>query len=490
MGLGIALRDSKLKRRLFGQLFPSYLVIVLISLMISTWYATKELKHLHINQAESDLKARAVLIGNQMNGYFLSENFKAIDKLCKELGKKVSMRITILLPSGKVIGDSEENPALMNNHKKRPEIITALTGNTGNSIRYSHTLQKDMMYVAIPIIENNKIIGIGRTAIPLVYVDKVLKVIYFKIMIEGLIIALIATFLSFFMAKRISKPLEELEDGVERFTKGDLKYRLPVPNARETSSLAIAMNEMAAQLDNKLTQIKKLENIRQDFIANVSHELKTPITSIKGYAETLIDGAIHNKEDAQKFVNIILNHADRLNNIIEDLLSLSSLDQESEYEQLSVENSSIKDILTSAIQLCTVKAQSKNIELELSCSANIQALVNPSLMEQAVVNLVDNAIKYSSPASKVLIQGMQEGNEAVIKVIDFGCGIPEAHLPRIFERFYRVDKARSRKLGGTGLGLAIVKHISQIHKGHTTVYSTVGAGSVFSIYLPSNQITN
>jgi two-component system phosphate regulon sensor histidine kinase PhoR len=475
-----------LKRRLFWQLFPSYLTIVLISLIISTWYATKELKHLYINQVESDLKVRAVLVENQI-GYFSPDNVRDIDKLCKELDQKVSMRITVLLPTGKVLGDSEENPVLMDNHKDRPEIIAALTGNIGNSIRYSHTLQKNMMYVAVPVKENNKVIGVVRTAIPLLYVDKVLKVIYFKIMIEGLIAALIATFISFFMSKRISKPLEELEEGVEKFTKGDLKYRLTVPNARETSGLAIAMNEMAEQLDNRLTQIKKLEKIRQDFIANVSHELKTPITSIKGYSETLIDGAIEVKEDARKFVGIILNQADRLNSIIEDLLSLSRLDQESQYDQLAVENSSIKDILISAMQLCTIKAESKAIKLEIFCPDDIQVLVSPSLIEQAVVNLIDNAVKYSSPDSKVLIQGMKENNEAVIKVIDFGCGIPEEHLSRIFERFYRVDKARSRKLGGTGLGLAIVKHISQIHKGYTSVYSTVGAGSVFSIHLPVNK---
>ena len=134
-----------MKKRLFWQLFPSYLAIVLISLLISTWYATKELKHLYINQVESDLKARAVLVENQIKGQFSPDNAKNIDKLCKELDQKVSMRITVLLPSGKVIGDSEENAALMDNHKNRPEIIAALAGNIGNSIRYSHTLQKDMM---------------------------------------------------------------------------------------------------------------------------------------------------------------------------------------------------------------------------------------------------------------------------------------------------------------------------------------------------------
>lgn len=473
-----------MKRRLFWQLFTPYLAIVLISLVISTWYFTEELKNLYIKQSENALTDRAILVKNQIVSRFSSGNLAGINKFCKQLNKNVAMRITFILPSGKVVSDSEEDSELMNNHKNRPEILASLSGSNGSSIRYSSTLGKNMMYVAVPIKKQNKVVGIVRTSIPLLFVDNALNEIYRKIIFSGSIIALISTLISFFMARRISKPLEDLERGVARFTQGDLTYRLQVPNERETSRLAIAMNEMAAQLDNRITQIKKLEFIRKDFIANVSHELKTPITSIKGYAETLIDGALEDKNDAQKFTKIILNQADRLNNIIEDLLSLSRLDQESEYGQLFVEDTNIKDVLNSAIQLCTVKANSKNIQLDLYCDNKVHARINPSLLEQAVINLIDNAIKHSGENDRVLIEAIKNAAEVVIKVRDWGCGIPDEHLPRIFERFYRVDKARSRKSGGTGLGLAIVKHISQVHNGYTDVQSILGAGSIFSIHIP------
>ncbi|MFA6990391.1 MAG: histidine kinase dimerization/phospho-acceptor domain-containing protein [Candidatus Gastranaerophilaceae bacterium] len=436
-----------MKRRLFGQFFPSYLLIILILLTMSVFFTSKVLKQFYFNQVEADLKARAFLIEEQINKNFSSSNAGYLNRLCKKLDQKTSMRVTIILPSGKVIADSEENPSLMDNHKDRPEIMLALADKIGNSIRYSHTLKKDMMYVAIPVVQNQKTSGIIRVSVPLLFIDKVLKVIYFKIVAEGLIAAIIAAAISFFIAGRISKPLEDLGRGAEHFAKGDLQYRLSIPKTKEIGELALAMNEMAAQLDNKIIQLKKLENIRRDFIANVSHELRTPITSIKGYAETLIDGALDNKEKAEKFINTILSQANRLNSIIEDLLSLSRLEQESKESELNIEKATIIDIINSATQLCSIKADTANIKLEFSCPNDIKSIVNSSLIEQAIVNLVDNAIKYSTQGSKVLIEALLDNNEIVIKVIDQGCGIPEEHLSRIFERFYRVDKARSRKLG-------------------------------------------
>jgi two-component system, OmpR family, phosphate regulon sensor histidine kinase PhoR len=451
---------------------------------MSVFVTSRILKHFYFDQVETDLKARAFLIEEQVYKKLSPANVEYLNQLCKKLDKKTLMRVTIILPNGKVIADSEENLSLMDNHKNRPEIITALSGKAGNSVRYSHTLKKDMMYVAVPVKENQKISGIIRVSVPLLFIDKVLKAIYFKIITVGFIVSLIAVFISFFIARRISKPLEELETGAEHFAKGDLKYRLSIPKTKEIGELAMAMNEMAAQLDNQMDKINKLENIRRDFIANVSHELRTPITSIKGYAETLIDETLDDKERAEHFINTILKQANRLNSIIEDLLSLSSLEQESKESELITENTSIVDIINSAVQLCSIKAESKDIKLKFSCPENIKAVVNAPLIEQAIVNLVDNAIKYSPERSEILIEGLSDNNEVVIKVLDQGCGIPEEHLPRIFERFYRVDKARSRKLGGTGLGLAIVKHISQIHGGYATVESIIDSGSTFSIHLP------
>jgi two-component system, OmpR family, phosphate regulon sensor histidine kinase PhoR len=235
---------------------------------------------------------------------------------------------------------------------------------------------------------------------------------------------------------------------------------------------------------NDVTDFRRLEHIRRDFVANVSHELKTPITSIKGFVETLLDGAIHNPEDTERFLQIVAKQADRLDTIIEDLLSLSKIEQGEETRDIALESRPVKDVIESAVHNCQPKATERQIHVCTACDDEILAQMNPQLLEQAVINLLDNAIKYSEPASEVQVLASQFHNEVTITVSDRGCGIAAEHLPRIFERFYRVDKARSRKLGGTGLGLAIVKHIVQAHQGHVTVKSTAGVGSVFTIHLP------
>ncbi len=249
---------------------------------------------------------------------------------------------------------------------------------------------------------------------------------------------------------------------------------------------------------NDVTRYRHLENLRRDFVANVSHELKTPIASIKGFVETLLDGALAHPDDAQRFLKIISNHADRLNNIIEDLLSLSKIEQSEQAANLSLELAPLRPVLEAALHNCQPHAATRNIELLLHCDEAATARINPPLLEQAVINLIDNAIKYSEPGRQVQIEahaaipprllgeGRGEGAEIVIAVRDHGCGIAAEHLPRLFERFYRVDRARSRKLGGTGLGLAIVKHIVQAHAGRISVASTLGEGSVFCIHLPQS----
>ena len=233
-----------------------------------------------------------------------------------------------------------------------------------------------------------------------------------------------------------------------------------------------------------VTHFRRLETIRRDFVANVSHELKTPITSIKGFVETLLDGALANPDDAERFLKIVATQADRLNAIIEDLLALSKIEQSERAADLVVEEVAIRDMLQAVLHDCQSKAAQREIQVRLDCDDSLLARINAPLLEQAVTNLLDNALKYSEPGSEVLITAVENNAEVTIAVSDHGCGIDDEHLPRLFERFYRVDKARSRKLGGTGLGLAIVKHIVQAHQGRITVDSTPGVGSVFRIHLP------
>jgi two-component system phosphate regulon sensor histidine kinase PhoR len=180
----------------------------------------------------------------------------------------------------------------------------------------------------------------------------------------------------------------------------------------------------------------------------------------------------------------VATQTDRLNAIIEDLLTLSRIEQETEKAEIVLAPGSIRNVLCTAVEVCQMKASHKNIRIELNCGETLQAQINPPLLEQAIINLIDNAVKYSPPGQAIHLSAKSTDEGVVIQVRDHGCGIGREHLPRIFERFYRVDKARSRKLGGTGLGLAIVKHIAQAHGGRTSVESTLGEGSTFSIHLP------
>lgn len=238
------------------------------------------------------------------------------------------------------------------------------------------------------------------------------------------------------------------------------------------------------------TNLNRLENVRKDFVSNVSHELKTPITSIKGYVETLRDGAVNDVETAKPFLDTIARQASRLDNIIDDLLVLSRIESKESGQTLQKETVQLKAFLDEAVSLCAQKASEKGSRVEVECSDDLTVLIHPRMLELAVVNLVDNAVKYSQPGALIKVSVDSTASSMVISVTDNGPGIPEEHLPRLFERFYRIDKGRSRAMGGTGLGLSIVKHIVQVHNGTVTVESTVGKGTKFIIHIPKNKILN
>ncbi|NDH93696.1 MAG: sensor histidine kinase, partial [Planctomycetia bacterium] len=241
---------------------------------------------------------------------------------------------------------------------------------------------------------------------------------------------------------------------------------------------------------NDVTELERLERIRRDFVANVSHELKTPIASIKGFVETLLDGAIDDADDARRFLDIVARQADRLEAIIEDLLSLSRIEQSEEIGSLPLEPTTILDVLLAARSDCLPRAADRGVPIEIECSDSLVATVNGPLLEQAVLNLIDNAIKYGGRDTPIRVRASLEPDDKkaltilTITVRDEGCGIESEHLPRLFERFYRIDKGRSRQAGGTGLGLSIVKHIVQAHGGTIAVASELGQGSTFTLRLP------
>ncbi len=592
------------RKRFFWHLFPSFLLIILLSLAALGTYATISFRQFHIAQREEDLAARAYLVRDRMAHLVVQDRLDSVETLCTELGNQTHMRLTVILPRGKVIGDTREDPGIMDNHSDRPEIITAMGGAQGVSVRHSSTLDKTMMYVAIPALENDSLVAVVRSSMPLSSILNALSSTVTGIMLAGIVGVFVIGGISAVMSRRFSIPVEDLTRGAELFSRGDLKRKLVVPDFEELGRLADAMNAMAADLHerittitqqrneheailscmvegvvavnadehlisinhaaahmlgldhegvrgrliqevirnseiqgfvrkalalshnqtieeeiflsssgnperfvqlhgtvlsgptretigalivfNDVTRLKRLESIRKDFVANVSHELRTPLTSIQGFVETLLQGAMNDPADCKRFLEIVANHVDRLNTIIEDLLILSRIEKEAEYEGLKMERTNVIPILKEAVEVCQGKASQKHISVELTCDPSLQAVVNPFLFEQAVINLIDNAIKYSDPGKPVNVLATRESGKIMVSVRDQGVGIAPSHHSRLFERFYRVDKARSRKVGGTGLGLAIVKHIMRTHRGNVTVNSLPGKGSTFTLHIPSS----
>lgn len=233
-----------------------------------------------------------------------------------------------------------------------------------------------------------------------------------------------------------------------------------------------------------VTQLRRLESVRRDFVSNVSHEVKTPVSAIKAAVETLRDLPGQDDPDAQRFQQIISRQADRLAAIVDDLLSLARIEQGQEAGLSDLKPSPLWPVIAAAIETCQAGADAKAIHLTSECDRHVHARINEQLLTQAVVNLIDNAVKYSDRDTSVWVACEASDGEALISVTDRGRGIEPGHLPRVFERFYRTDKARSRELGGTGLGLSIVKHVAEAHGGRVSVDSKPGVGSTFRVHLP------
>lgn len=242
-----------------------------------------------------------------------------------------------------------------------------------------------------------------------------------------------------------------------------------------------------------LTRINQLEHVRQDFVANVSHELKTPITVIRGYVETLLDGALEDSEEAVNFLKTIHRQSSKLDNIVDDLLTLAKIEDSEDKNMVELRKEYIYPILQTAVQTCSVGAEQKKITIQVECDSQLEANVNTSMLEQAMINLLTNAVTYSPDNSIIQVTAQKETDHTKrqfihIRVKDHGSGIETVHQKRVFERFYRCDKARSRRDGGTGLGLAIVKHIADCHNGTVELNSRMGVGSTFSLILPVGNV--
>lgn len=586
---------------IWKQFLFSFLIISLV-LFLFTILIISELKKYDESVTEERLFTTANLLREVLKTQIAEGKMDEIKSLVPELGKKIEARITIIAKDGIVIGDSEHDPATMENHAGRPEVIEAISKGIGKSRRYSTTIKKDLFYVAVPLKdERGEVKAIVRMALPLSFIEKAFSSIKSKIIYLGLILIPFALLLSLATSRAITRPLDKIIAASEEIAKGNFNVNIPIADKNgEIGKVYLALSGMAKKLDElfkevsieksqleavlsamsegvmviksdgevillnealkdmfdikdvsfgktyweilrnreitqliesvfkgrkaekkeiflfypvekyylasgiplnssergaivvlfDITEFKRLEKIKADFVANVSHELRTPLTAIKGYIETLESEAYESADERDHFINIIKRHTDRLINIVSDLLVLSGIERKDslwgEEPNTVLEEVNFKEIVSSSVEAIKSTIEEKILRVSLNIKEDLPPYRGDGfLLEQIFINLIDNAAKYTPERGSIEVTINKPDSQFIIEVSDTGIGIPKEHLPRIFERFYRVDKTRSRKLGGTGLGLSIVKHIVIMHGGKIEVQSEVGKGSRVIIILPA-----
>jgi two-component system phosphate regulon sensor histidine kinase PhoR len=457
-----------MKRRLLWQLIPSYLIIIAMTLMTYIWLEVVDSEHI-VNRI--GLFVVAASVGVLLAFFFARLLVEPLRLSLLEIRRgtdyfargEFSRRISVVEP--------KELHDLAHSLNRMSSELKSQVAESESRLGELTVILGAMREGVIVLDHQYNLARINEAALGLLALtaDQVLgKPVY------GVIrnVALQAILDQAISEKRPSEGDVVLVDPSERTVQ---VYACPLEGPTGEGGLLIVLND--------ITHIQRLENVRREFVANVSHELRTPITSIKGFVETLLDGAAQDPEESRRFLEIIARQVERLIAIFDDLLSLSRIEQQEGREELQFQQVVLKDFLEAALQPFEQKAREKKIALILETTSEEVAL-NRNLMEQAISNLVDNALKLSPDSSTLTVRGGVHLDQVEFAVVDRGPGIEREHLPRIFERFYRVDRGRSRKQGGTGLGLSIVKHIAQLHRGSVDVHSIVGEGSSFFIRIP------
>lgn len=554
-------------------------VVVLIALLVAINIALDwTLPRYLVGKIRADLNRDARLIVDLAGQTAAAD----LNRAAHDWAKHTGLRVTIIAKDGVVLAESDrpaDQLSQIENHIDRPEVQSALESETGSAQRHSDTVGIDLLYVAVR--DADRII---RVAIPLYEIAEITRHVRKTVGLASLIVGLFVLPVIYWLARRISDPIDDMRRMATHVAAGDFTGRAPEYVVGEVGELAGALNQMSTQLETRLaeltsekahltgilagmtegvlvvdaagkirlmnaalreafvltddafgktvlevfrhagladltagareltflqpsersftvqigrltgetgavlvfhdiTRLKQLENVRKDFVANVSHELRTPLSIIKGYIETLLDEQPPDAATSRQFLETIQRHSRRLESLVEDLLSISAL--ESQQARLDFNPVNLHNVATAVIEELHDRALSRQVGVYLEISTTFPAVrADAQRLHQVLVNLLDNAIKYTPAGSKVRLNAGVANGTATVSVADNGPGIAAEHLPRIFERFYRVDKARSRELGGTGLGLAIVKHIVLAHGGRVWAESETGQGSVFHFTLP------
>ncbi len=574
-----------MRRSLFFKLFLGFfLIIVLLSSSIM-YFSLRSIRSHYLDTMAQSLENLGTSLRPQITAYLDASRFGELDAWAKDLGKKINTRITVIDEEGIVLADSDEDPAVMVNHKFRPEIAEAYRGAVGRSLRFSNTVKADMLYMGLPLVREREVTHVLRLSLYVEDINILLSELT-RIMWRSILgIALLALVGAFLFARHISRPVKEMSRASQNVAAGDFRTRIFVKNRDELGELARSFNlmteriealfsELSRQKDElesiissidecivvldkegrvlfsnqsfrdlvenqeandkfywevvrkepfvdlikktqrelkdqaqeimfngktylcnafylearqevvvtfyDLTKIRNVEQIKKDFVDNISHELRTPLAAIKGFVETMEEGM---EGENRNYLEIVKRNTERLINIVQDLLTLSELEEKEIV--LEKEDVDVQVLIEHILTIFKDAVAKKGLEFELEADPELPKIQGDTFkLEQMFINLIDNAIKYTE-AGKISLRLKKEGQSLVVEIQDTGIGIPEDHQSRIFERFYVVDKSRSKTVGGTGLGLSIVKHIAHLHDAEVAVKSSPREGTTFSIRFPA-----
>lgn len=425
--------------------------IALLSMAMTAVLTTTVFHNVFEQQMKDDIRSYAHIL---QDSYTHMSDGAAL----AEFGKQDDIRITLIAPDGQVLAENQADTGDMANHLSRPEVQEALAQGEGEDARQSHTLGSQTYYYAVRLEDGNILRVSGEVKNLYASFQRALP----AIAAIGVILLIVSVILSVMLTRRLVKPIEAMAHNLDHITE-----KVPYEELRPFA------NALQGQQDKK----KEMDKMRQEFTANVSHELKTPLTSICGYAEMLENGMVRT-EDISAFAGKIHKEAERLVTLIGDILQLSALDDPPQLEIR--ETISLRDVADECVRLLSFKAEKEQVTLTVTGGPG-NVFGNYRLLEELVYNLCDNAIRYNKPGGEVCVTIAQKDKQVELCVADTGIGIPPEHQDRIFERFYRVDKSRSKETGGTGLGLAIVKHIAIQHHAGLSLDSTPGEGTAIRV---------
>ena len=459
------------------KLTVTYVALMLAVMVLTSFFLHSILEQFYIDHQYHTISRAATPISELAVGYLRSTpDVVTISNLAEGFAQQINGRVLITDHRQRVLGDSLRVGGLVGSTLEREEITTALEGEEGRSVQFSQQSQQWVMQVAVPIVSEDNIIGTVFISSSLSFIYQVLDDIRRLLQIATVLSVLLAGMIGVYLAHRLTGPIKSLTEATEQLARGDLTRRVPVRSRDEIGRLGRRFNHMAERLQEMTRQLR-------EFVANASHEMRTPLTSLNILVKSMREYPLE-EEEREEFLEDIDHELERLIRLVESLLDLTRLDRLAAEDTVAMAD--LVPTVVSTLDMLQKKAHEKGISLEYTIpeqTAPVLAVLHQ--MKQVVFNLVDNAIKYTPPGGKAHVSLRQEPEWLILTVSDTGIGIPLEHREKVFERFYRVDKARSREEGGTGLGLSIVSEIVHRHGGEIHVEENDdGIGTRFVVALP------